>query len=176
MNPTLLTLAVAALAYPAAPAWLTDYGAARRQAEQTGRPLVVVVGHGPAGWRQAVCDGGFGPNQIRLPREGYVCLYVDTAAPAGRKLASSFDLVAGGVVVSDRGGAVMAFHHPGPLTADQFARVLTRYANPALAVRATDTAPPSGRPGQTSTVPSRSTVTGPAPPSAIWCPTCRPPG
>jgi hypothetical protein len=151
----------------AAPTWQTDYAAAKRLSERLHRPLLVVAGRGPDGWRQLVRDGWDG-NHSRQVRGQFVGLYLDAATPAGRKLAEAFDLGDGGVAVSDRGGAVMAFHHPGALTAEQFGLALARYADADGPVRATATDVDAPKRGGS---PSRSAASCG---SRIFCPTCRP--
>ena len=76
----------------------------------------------------------------KLLADKYVCVYADTASPAGKALAAMFDVQRDqGVVLSDRTGATQAFWHQGQLSNQNLARYLQKYADDQTVVRTTET-------------------------------------
>jgi hypothetical protein len=121
------------------PVWQTNYDTARKLGREGGKPLAVFIGSGKAGWNQMITEGQLSNESRRLLSEQYVCLYVDVRSPAGKRLASSFQLEDGpGLVLSDQTGKLQAFRHEGDLADDDLVRSLQRYADPELVVRATE--------------------------------------
>ena len=124
--------------------WQSDYGSARRQGESEKKPLAVVFAPGKEGWRKLSREGAFGKEIGQVLAASYVCLAVDTNTEQGRQLASAFDVRNRiGIVISDRTGGLMAFHHEGDLANRDLARYLNRFANPDRPVRTTETNPSS---------------------------------
>jgi hypothetical protein len=95
----------------------------------------------------------------------YVCVYVDASTEEGKRLARQFDLPSGlGIVISDHGGQLMAFHHEGNLDQDSLNRYLRKYADTNRVVTKTDTNPSTER---------RSYYAPAAAPATFNCSSCR---
>jgi hypothetical protein len=124
------------------PAWLRDYNQARKEGQKANKPLAVFVGAGAKGYDQVSQEGKLSPQASRLLAEHYVCVYLNTDTPQGRRLAAAFDIKENpGIVLSDRTGDSQAFHYPGTLSDDELTGCLKRFADPNLLVRATVTSP-----------------------------------
>jgi hypothetical protein len=122
-----------------APSWVNDYRTARERVSQEQKPLAVIVAPG-ANWEKVAKDGQFSDEVGQRLRRDFVCLYVDSTTPDGRKLADALELPKGvGVVVSDRTGELQAFRHAGELSSGDLSKALTRAADPELVVRSTAT-------------------------------------
>jgi hypothetical protein len=122
------------------PVWLTSYTDAQKQSTQRKKPLAIVFGPGTNGWTKVVRDGAPTEEVSKLLAEQYACVYVDTASPAGKKLAQDFKIYAEmGLVVGDRAGESQAFWHQGDLTNDYLTYYLKRYADPNYVALATET-------------------------------------
>src|SRR5690554_2874833 len=94
--------------------WHNDYQEARAVARQQHKPLAVVVGAGAQGYEKLTGNGKLAPAVTKLLEDEYVCVYVDTSSPTGKKLADALEISRGaGIVLSDRDGKVQAFHHNG---------------------------------------------------------------
>jgi len=128
-------------ATPGSPHWRTDYYTALNQVTEQGKPLAVFVGRGKEGWNQICSDGDLGKEAKHLLAENYVCVYVDSKRPDGKRLAEDFDISDGlGLVISDHTGRLQAFRHAGELAERDLLRHLKRYADPERVVRTTETA------------------------------------
>ena len=122
------------------PAWMTDYDSARRTGREEQKPLAVFIGSGVRGWHRVTKEGKLGKDTSRLLADEYVCVYVDSDLPWGKKLASAFELPDGlGLVISDRTGQLQAYHHVGELANEDLVRHLQRYADAEHFVRTTET-------------------------------------
>ncbi len=146
----LTTLAgLAAERLPAAEvAWSADYQAARQMVRSERKPLAVFLGSGENGYEKVCRDGTLSKAAQQALQKHYVSVYVDMSTPSGKQLARDFGITkSAGLVISDRGGATQAFHHNGPLKKADLTRTLTRYADPKLVVRRTETVPaPAAQP------------------------------
>jgi hypothetical protein len=145
MRTSMLALAIAAvapgLAQAQSPSWQTNYAAALQKSVQQQKPLAVVFGEGTDGWKQ-LGGGTLTAEARRSLAEQYVPCYVDAATAEGKALARQFGLTTPiGLVISDRIGAVQAFWHQGPLTADALVSHLARYADPQRVTYTTETNP-----------------------------------
>jgi hypothetical protein len=130
-------LALASWLAPA-PSWHTDYAAAQNKAIQEKRPLVVVVSSGQDGFDRLSQEGKINGEAGGLLAEHFVCAYLDLSNPQQARLAKLLAISSGqGIVISDRTGAVQAFHHDGKLSDDDLVRQLRHFANPAVQVRST---------------------------------------
>lgn len=122
-----------------APSWLTDYSEARKQGQSEKKPLAVFVSSGKNGWNKVAKDGELGKEVAKTLTDSYVCVYVDSATDAGKRLASALSLENGkGLVISDSSGRIMAYHHDGDLANRALGEVLTRFADPERAVQHTE--------------------------------------
>jgi hypothetical protein len=154
MNTSLLLIALSSVCGPVVPSegpsWLGDYTSARRVGRSEQKPLAVFLGSGPAGRPR------LGEEAKRILAAEYVCVYVDTAAAPGKRLAAAFEFPAGrGVVLSDRACDLQAFRHAGALGDADLARSLRRYADPDRVVRHTETSR-AGRPKNPARRPQQS--------------------
>src|SRR5262249_52347672 len=126
--------------YDATPTWMTSYSEAQRTGSAQQKPLVVMFGAGANGWTKA----NENPNSaeiLKLLADQYVCVYVDTATPTGKKLAQDFAIQTEmGMVISSRDGATQAFWHQGDMPSRQMVTYLQRYADPNVMPRGTETA------------------------------------
>jgi hypothetical protein len=122
-----------------APAWQTQYEAARKLGRQGGKPLAVFIASGQTGWNQLLSDGQLGKETRRMLATEYVCLYVDVTATGGKQLAAALAVTSGlGLVISDASGDIQAFRHEGKLAEDVLARHLKKYADRDRLVEATE--------------------------------------
>jgi hypothetical protein len=126
------------------PGWLNEYGKARLRGQQEEKPLAVFIGSGKAGWEQVSREGKLAREVKQLLAQNYVCLYVDTAEEAGKRLAMAFEVTYGpGLVISNHSGNVQAFRHEGDLDNPALEQYLRRFADPNQVVTRTETNPSS---------------------------------
>ena len=150
-----------------APSWVNDYRTARERVSQEQKPLAVIVAPG-ANWEKVAKEGQFNDEIGQKLRRDFVCLYVDSTTPEGRKLADALELPKGlGVVVSDRTGELQAFRHAGELSSGDLSKALVRAADPDLVVRTTATVA-SEAPKAPVTTQSNYAPVSPG----AFCPTC----
>ena len=120
--------------------WQPDYAIACGKGREAGKPLAVFFGPGPDGWRKPAGEAGLSDEIIELLRTEYVAVHVDTSRAAGKAKAAAFELPDGvGLVISDRGGSLQAFHHAGQLASADLTRYLRRYASTGHTVTTTET-------------------------------------
>lgn len=176
-----VVLASAMFAVPnVAPTWQVSYMDGLTQATVKKKPLVVIFGSGATAWTKVVRDGNPTEQIMGLLNDQYVCVYVDVATPAGKKLAQSFAITGSvGVVISDRTGSTQAFWHQGDMTNATFTTYLQKYADPQQVVISTETIPStrtsnsspisaSSPPASTSTLNLESSS-----PFDSYCPSCQ---
>jgi hypothetical protein len=109
------------------PEWSHEYAKALKLASGAGKPLVVFVGSGTEGWR-TVAEGGVSPEALKLLKERYVCLYVDTATTEGREVADSFEVGRRtALIISDKAAKYQAYKQPGPIASASLDEVLQKY-------------------------------------------------
>ena len=138
MHTAILTVALVALT-PAA-AWESSYSHAKEQAAAQKRPLVIVFGPGSDSWTKVVKAESPAPEISKILAEKYVCLYVDTTTAAGRKLAADYEIAnAVGLIISDRNLESQAFWHQGDMSNQSLMHYLTKYGDPSVVVRTTET-------------------------------------
>jgi hypothetical protein len=155
----LVALSVTPAADVAAPSWSTDYGMASKQSATAKKPLAVVLGAGEEGYEKLDREGKLTTEAKGLLASKYVCVYVNTDTPEGRRLAKAFEMSNGrGLIISDRSGDVQAFRHEGDLKSGDLVRYLERYSNPEREVRTTE-----GTTSQRSSSYEPSAPTGSAP-------------
>jgi hypothetical protein len=140
------------------PAWLDDYQVAQTRVADAGKPMVVVIGSGQAGWQEVVRGGGFDPAVAQVLADKFVCLYADTTTAKGRQLADALK-VRQGVVISDKSGRHQAFSASGTVSRTELMSALVRYAGQPEVTRTefqttTTTAP------QTTTVQGGTVIQG----------------
>ena len=110
--------------------WHADYFAACGMGRAADKPLAVFFGPGAEGWRKLAREGGLSEDVIELLRTQYVAVHVDTERKTGQAWAARFEVPDGvGLVISDRGGNLQAFHHAGNLAGADVAKYLRRYAS-----------------------------------------------
>ena len=155
------------------PAWANDYAQAQKEGQQAEKPLAVFIASGREGYEQVALEGKLSAEARRLLAENYVCVYVNTDSPEGRRVAATFKLVeATGVVLSDRSGDYQAFHYTGQLTDSELVSSLKRFADPNVVVRSTQNSPYE----RVSYYPPQAdTSTAPAAPTLNFAPVYYPP-
>src|SRR5215470_5211183 len=117
---TALVGVVPVLPKPGVPSWRHDYDQARKEGQKASKPLAVFIGAGSGGYGQVSQEGKLSAEAGRLLAAHYVCVYLNTDTPQGRRLAAAFNLKdKAGVVLSDRTGEYQAFHHAGALSDDE---------------------------------------------------------
>lgn len=120
--------------------WRTNYSAAQVEGRKAGKPLAVFVGAGRSGYEQLVREGSLTDGARKLLGTDYVPVYLDTRKPENRQLLADLGITSGhGLVLSDRSGDLMAFHHDGTLTPAELSRQLRRFADPDLEINTTST-------------------------------------
>lgn len=116
--------------------WQDGYDTARQMGRQQNKPLAVVIGNGPTGWKKVAEQGNLSAKAKQLLAENYICLYVDRTQPGGERLAESFEVPSGpGLVLSSRAGNSQVFFHAGKLTAGDLETRLAKYTGEATITR-----------------------------------------
>jgi hypothetical protein len=145
MNTSIFTAIVAGILLAgqnATPSWLNSYGEAKQQGAAQKKPLAVVFGSGANGWTKVVREAIPTSEVMQLLADKYVCVYIDTASPTGKKIAQDFGVTGNvGMVISDRAGSLQAFWHQGDLTNKSMVRYLERFSDPQWVVRSTEVVP-----------------------------------
>lgn len=179
MNTSILTVVLtgALLAgQNAAPTWQTSYGQAQQRAAEQKKPLVVVFGSGANAWEKVVQAESATPEITKMMADSYVCVYVDTTSPAGKKVAQDFGIAGDrGMVISDRAGTTQAFWHQGDLSSQNMVRYLKKYADPQVVIGGTETASNSARTsfyGSSEAEGHAAPVSMSSSPSSSYCPSC----
>jgi hypothetical protein len=149
MNTSILTvvLASAVLAgQDTTPTWQNSYGQALQQGSAQRKPLAVVFASGPNNWTHVIRETAPAADVQRLLSEKYVCVYVDTATEAGRKLAQDFGMNGPiGLVLSDRTGSMQAFWSQGSMNSQMLVSYLQKYGDPQVVVTTTEIPSATGR-------------------------------
>lgn len=142
VGPSPSVVAVEHVAAPS-PAWQKSYGRGQEVAAAEKKPLAIVFGSGPRGWASVAREQTVKPEVTQVLNQHYVCVFIDTATPAGKTLAQDFSISSDtGMVISDRSGETQAFWHQGSLTSDHMTHYLAKYADPQVVVRGTETTNP----------------------------------
>lgn len=116
-----------------------DYRQARAVATREQKPLVVFVGNGENAWRSVV-RGGPDADARALLSQRFVLVYIDQATDYGQAIAASLNLTGRtGMVISSRGGDLMAYRHEGEIATADLARTLSYYSTDGLIVTTTET-------------------------------------
>lgn len=128
------------------PVWLQEYALARQLGTEQQKPLAVFISSGTSGWEDVSEEGRLGKEVVRVLKENYVCLYVNTENRDGQRLAEALDIPQGpGIVITGAGGRLQAFRHEGELSNRQLARYLNRFADADEDVETTETVPTERR-------------------------------
>ena len=174
MNTSILTVALAGALLAGqngTSTWQTSYSKAQQIGSEQKKPLAVVFGAGANGWAKVVRDAEPSQEVTQMLTSKYVCVYIDTTSPAGKKVAENFGIIGGsGLVISDRGCTLQAFWHQGNLTNQNMVRFLEKYADPQVVVRGTETASTTRTSYYPAAEPEGGTVSAPA--SSSYCPSC----
>jgi hypothetical protein len=120
--------------------WMTNYSKALDMASSEHKPICMVFGSGANGQAKML---GSAPSAecMQLLSSKYLCVYCDTSSQAGRRLAQECSIFGdSGMIISDRNAQTQAFWHEGMLNPQAMMRCLTRYSDPQVVVRSTETA------------------------------------
>ncbi len=116
-----------------------DYRQARMIATREQKPLAIFVGRGENAWRTVV-HGAPDADARALLAQRFVLVYVDQGTDYGQEMAASFGLTGrSGMVISSRGGDLMAYRHEGGITAADLTRMLSFYGADGRIVTMTET-------------------------------------
>lgn len=126
-----------AVATPSQPNWQLNYSTAIAHAAEYHKPLAVFIAHGEGGFARVVADGTLPTDAVKLLKQGFVCVYVNTDTEGGKKLAGSFAM-AEGLVISDRTGEKQALRHPGAVPPADLTRYLEKFGDPNRVVTTTE--------------------------------------
>jgi hypothetical protein len=150
------------------PVWQSDYPKALLTAAAQQKPICLVFGSGSNGSAKMMGDNP-SAECTQLLADKYCCVYIDMTTPAGKKLAQECSITAEtGMVISDRACTTQVFWHQGNLAHDTMVRCLTRYCDPQVTVRTTETA----NTVRTSFYPSAEAEGGTSITGASYCPSC----
>lgn len=108
--------------------WETDYLQARSRAIEDDKPLAVFLARGQNNWKMVARDG-VDQKVAQLLGDRYVCIFIDVDDAKGKKLASTFQVAAKGLVISDRSGNSQQFHHSGEMSSADLLKALERYSD-----------------------------------------------
>jgi hypothetical protein len=108
------------------PAWQTDYRTAIVQSAEQRKPVAVFIA--PGGHDKLVTDGKIGQEAVRMLRQSYICLDVDTTKDSGKVIAQSFG-ISEGLVISDKTGSKQALRHGGAITSVELEGYLNNYSS-----------------------------------------------
>lgn len=118
--------------------WHRDYAVAKEMARREQKLLAVIVGRGTLGWRELLRDGTWDATIRGLLRADYVAVYLNQDNAADRAWVSAMGLSGQvGLVLSDRGGSLMAYRHVGRMSATELVHQMTRFADPKTVVQTT---------------------------------------
>ncbi len=124
--------------------WQEDYQQARELGARLQKPLAVFVGSGAEGWKQVIHEHSLNAEVRQVLSNQFVPVYVNAETESGKKLVEAFDVTdKRGLVISDRTGGVMAFHHDGELELADLSKQLNRLSNPEHVVIVTETNNPA---------------------------------
>jgi hypothetical protein len=141
MNTTILTVVLAGALLAGqngSPTWQNSYATAQKMGTEQHKPVLVVIGSGADGWTKVIREAAPSSDVTQMLAK-YVCVYIDSTTPEGKKLAQSFEITGSGLIISDRSGSYQAFWHQGDLTNQEMARYLETYADPRMVVQTTAT-------------------------------------
>lgn len=144
MNTSILTVVLAGsllAGQDGMPTWQNSYTKAQEMGASQKKPLAIVIGSGSNGWSKVVREATPATEVTQLLREQYICVYIDSATPAGKKFAADLGITqSSGIILSDRACSLQAFWHQGDLTSQVLAGYLKKYSDPQVVVRGTETA------------------------------------
>jgi hypothetical protein len=127
MYSSLLALAMVGAPAQAPELSWQSYDQISQQVEKEQKPMAVFVGSGQKGWEKVA--GKLGMEAENVMAASYLCAYIDTATPEGRKLAQAFEMKNDcGVVLSDRKGETQVFWHDGAMPQAELVRHLVRHS------------------------------------------------
>lgn len=138
MFSSLVCVAMLGTASSNLPTWQPDYRQAMEISARDHKPVVVVLGSGPASWEKLVV-GEISPETASALRANFVCVYVDVKTAEGKKLAQDFEMTTNpGLVMSDRTGQVQAYRHGGTMDEAELHRTVAKLSDPNFVPRTTE--------------------------------------
>lgn len=152
MFTTIIALAFT-VAAPTEVTWNTNYTAAKKLCAENQKPMAVFVGSGVNGYEKLSRERQFSAEVRQELANNFVCVFLDTNTPEGKKLARDFEITGDlGIVISDRTGNLQAFYHEGDLSNAYLFQYLQKYGDPKYIVERTDSNPGNHGPGAKSVV------------------------
>ena len=116
------------------PTWVTDYSKALSAASTEHKPIAVFITSGKSA--ELLKDGAFQGESGKLLKEKFIALHVDTSTPAGKELASQFEIKQG-LVISDSNGQKQALRYYGQLYNTELTQYLATYSKTNAVVTTT---------------------------------------
>jgi hypothetical protein len=107
------------------PTFVTDYSKALTISAEQSKPIAVFITAG--GSSHLLKDEGMGSESIKLLRDSFVPMHVDTTTAKGAELAKTFDMKEG-LVISDRSGHLQALRHGGTVTPTALQEYLAKFS------------------------------------------------
>jgi hypothetical protein len=109
----------------AEPTWARDYAQALKRGTSENKPIAVFLGTGDQGFTQTVSSGSLSSEVSDILSTQYICVYIDTTTPQGKRMADAFSMPSGrGIVLSDRSGVYQMFSREGALSNQEMVRQL----------------------------------------------------
>ena len=112
------------------PTMQADYRAALTESAKLHKPVAVFIARGTDGFTKVVTDGGINSDSAKLLTQSYVCVYLDTATPSGKELASAFNITEG-LVISDNTGGIQNLRLEGTVAQGDLKTYLVKFADGA---------------------------------------------
>ena len=107
------------------PTWVTDYSKALTISAEQSKPIAVFITAGNSG--QLLKDEGMGSESVKLLRDSFVAMHVDTSTAAGAEIAKTFELKEG-LIISDRTGHLQALRHGGTVSPAELQEYLAKFS------------------------------------------------
>lgn len=155
----LLALTVHANTQGAEPTWAQDYAQALKRGADEKKPVAVFLGTGNQGFTQVVNEGNLSQEVGDILSMQYICVYIDTATPQGKVMATAFGM-GRGIVLSDRSGVYLTFSREGVMSNQEMVRQLQSNSSRTNYY--------TGAPPETIGAPA-----GAPAPSSSYCPSCQ---
>ncbi len=146
------------------PTFVTDYSKALSISVAQSKPIAVFITAGSSS--QLLKDEGMGSESVKLLRDSFVPMHVDTTTAKGAELAKTFEMKEG-LVISDRSGHLQALRHGGTVSPTELQEYLAKFS--ATTTVATTVYQGLGAAPAAATIPTYSVPYYGAP----KCPNCR---
>jgi hypothetical protein len=110
------------------PSLQTNYPQALSLAASEHKPLAVFLGQNTSQIKEILANGTIPAEAVKLLRDSYVCVALDSTSGAGKDLADRVKMTEG-LIISNSGGSIQALRASGTLTGTDFTRQLDQYTH-----------------------------------------------